>query len=198
MNSKGYSEFELPIRALLLLWVSSPFRYDCELPYWIIAIVNIISSCSRCSILANYLATLPYGYERLKSKDRKWLAHTVVCLRCPQNLKFGDIALLFCWVRQTNALKCVSRVHGREIFFSPLLSNNILALWCCLRRSRRVSGLNSSSCIGLHRPKNLDPMCIYYNHENNGAGRAKIRGTLEHDVTLTRVTTRTSYKLGLG
>ena len=27
-----------------------------------------------------------------------------------------------------------------------------------------------SSCMGSFRTKNLDPMFIYYNHENNGAG----------------------------
>ena len=33
-------------------------------------------------------------------------------------------------------------------------------------------GHDVSSCMGLFRPKNLDPKCIYYNHENNGAGPA--------------------------
>ena len=28
-----------------------------------------------------------------------------------------------------------------------------------------------SSCMGSYRPKYLDPMCLYYNRENNGAGR---------------------------
>ena len=30
----------------------------------------------------------------------------------------------------------------------------------------------ASSSMGYFRPKNLDPMCIYYNPENNGAGSA--------------------------
>ena len=41
----------------------------------------------------------------------------VICLRCRQNLKFGDFTLLVCGVRQRNARKFVLHVQHEHFSF---------------------------------------------------------------------------------
>ena len=63
----------------------------------------------------------------------------VICSRCLQYLKYGDFTLFLCGVRQTNARKFVLHVQHEHF---PFLTNNIIALWRCRSRSRRLC-LNS-------------------------------------------------------
>ena len=75
----------------------------------------------------------------------------VICSRCLQYLKYGDFTLLLCGVRQRNARKFV--LHVQHEYF-PFLTNNIIALWRCRSRSRRLKEFKKRRRLRLyHRQK---------------------------------------------
>ena len=86
------------------------------------------------TIRANYPVTgsVRRGFNKGK-RENEWFI--VICSRCRQNLKFGDLTLLFCGVRQRDARK-FEQHECLSLFFFFFLSNYILALWSCRSRSR--------------------------------------------------------------
>ena len=58
----------------------------------------------------------------------------VGCLRCRQNLKFGDFTSSLCRGPQRYLLESVLHVQ-HDIY--ALLTNDIIVLWLCRSRSRR-------------------------------------------------------------
>ena len=63
----------------------------------------------------------PVGRKRRKRRksfevERENDCFIVISSRCRQNLKFGDLTLLFCGVRQRNAREFV--VHVQHVYFS--------------------------------------------------------------------------------
>ena len=68
-------------------------------------------------VLKNFSPGCLYGTEVLHGANCNWMSTNgfkvkiendwfiFVCPRCRQNLKFGDLTLLFCGVGQRNALK---------------------------------------------------------------------------------------------